>query len=83
MSHALEVDREEGMEGSEWERKARTEITSLFFSCTSRSPSLPFQLPYPTRVDPFGTIQVEKGVGNEGKERKRGKRRRRTSVCDM
>ena len=78
MSHAMEVDREEGMEGSEWERKARTELASLFISCTSCSPSLPIQLPYPTRVDPFGTIPDEKEVGNGGKESKRGKRRRRT-----
>ncbi len=73
------------MQGSEREAgigTQRTELTSLFISYTSCSPSLPFQLPYPTRVDPFGTIQVEKGVGNGRKESKRGKRRRRTLVCE-
>ena len=69
------------MEGSEREAgiaTPRTELTSLFFSYTSSSPSLPFRLPYPARMDPFGTIPDEKGVGNGGKESKRGKRRRRT-----
>ena len=59
-------------------REREAELTSLFISCTSCSHSLPFRLPYPTRVVPFGTIPDEKGVGNEGKESKRAKRRRRT-----
>ncbi len=50
--------------------------TFHFFSYTSCSPSLPFRLPYPTRVDPFGIIQLEKGVGNGVKESKRRKRGR-------
>ena len=59
------------------ETEASLYTPSLFFSYTSCSPSLPFRLPYPTRVGPFGTTPDEKGVGNGGKESKRGKRRRR------
>ncbi len=62
------------MDGSERE----AELTSIFISYTSCSHSVPFRLPYPTRVDPFGTIPAEKGVGNGGKESKRPKRRRST-----
>ena len=76
-----EMDQARGMEGSEREAgigTRRRELTSIYISYTSCSPTLLFRLPYATRVAPFGTIQVEKGVGNGGKESKRGKRRRRT-----
>ncbi len=55
------------MNGSERE----AELTSLFISYASCSTSLPFRLPYPTRVIPFRTIPDEKGVGNGGKQSKR------------
>ncbi len=59
-------------------READEEFAPIFISYTSVSPSLPFRLPYPSRVGIFGTIPDENGVGSGGKESKRGKRRRRT-----